>query len=134
MIITLSLFPLSSQDYHTNEVVQEMTSGYDSISDTDKTTSVISVISQSTQPAKERNNTSHCAEVEFCITTYPSSLPTGDIPVQYSDIRPDNNGLNIMVILINKYNKVHYQLLVVVIIMLSRKPHNTKNKNDEIVK
>ena len=35
MITTLSLFRLSSQDYHTNEVVQEMTSGYDSISDTD---------------------------------------------------------------------------------------------------
>ena len=89
---------------------------------------MISVISQNTQSAKETKSTSHYGKKElYIITSYPLSLTsTHDIPVQYSDIRP---ALDIKVILIN----IIMYKLVVVIMMLSRKPKNTKNKNDGIV-
>ena len=101
MVNTISSLPLSSQDYQISEVVQDVTSGYDTISDTDRTSSMISFISQNTQSAyiSKKKSIFHYGDVKFYITTvYPISPPTGDIPVH---IRPIINTLNIEVILIN---------------------------------
>lgn len=105
-----------------------MMSGYDRKSDTGQISSMIYETSNDIQPAyisKEKWSTSHYTEVEFCITkNYPLSPPsTGDIPIEYSDIRPDVNTLDIEVILINIII-VHYQLLVVIMV-LPREPNNT---------
>lgn len=102
MVNTISSLPLSSQDYQINEVVQDVTSGYDTISDTDQISSMISFINQNTQSAyisKEKKSISHYGDVKFYITTvYPVSPYTGDIPVH---IRPIITSRNIEVILIN---------------------------------
>ena len=121
-----------------------MTSEYDSISDTDQRTSMISETSDNirlTDILRDKKITSHYAKVDFYITTpYASSPSTGDNPIQYSGNRPNINAPNIEVVLINitiyiincygntnKYNNIHHQLVVVVIMMLSREPHNTLN-------
>ena len=115
MVTTLSSLPLSSLGYHTNDDVQEITSGYYSKSDTDQTTLTISENSDIKQPSyisREEKSTFHYASVVFHnATSYPLSPPPGDIPVQHSDIRPDIDTLNVEVILINN-NNVHHQLLL----------------------
>ena len=90
--------------------------------DTDQTTSMISVISQNTQSAKETKSASHYGEKEFCIiTSNPLALTsTHDVPVQYSDIRP---ALDIKVILISI---IMYKLVVVIMMLSRKKPTKTK--------
>ena len=123
-----------------------MTSEYDSISDTDQRTSMISETSNNIHLPDilgDKKITSHYPEVDFYITTsYALSPSTGDNPIQYSVNSLNNNAFNIEVVLINitiyvincygntnKYNDniIHHQLVVVVIMMLSREPHNTLN-------